>query len=82
MSELNLRLIATGDPSSLEQILQCSSENGLHLKSFAAELNTQKNQYEIKMCVCGFSSQHQIVGRLAQQEYIRELSPVKPRGLL
>ncbi len=82
MSELNLRLIATGDPSSLEQILQCSNENGLHLKSFAAKLNTQKNQYEIKMCVSGFSSQHQIVGRLAQQEYIRELSPVKPHGLL
>lgn len=82
MNELNLRLIATSDPSSLEQILQCSSENGLHLKSFAAELNPQKDQYEIKMCVSGFTSQHQIVGRLAQQEYIRELSPVKSRGLL
>lgn len=82
MSELNLRLIATSEPNILEQILQCSSEIGLHLKSFAAELNPQKNQYEIKMCVSGFSSQQQVVGRLAQQEYIRELSPVKSRGLL
>ncbi|MFK0570688.1 hypothetical protein [Endozoicomonas sp.] len=82
MNELNLRLITTNDPNALEQVLQCSSENGLHLKSFSAELNPQKDQYEINMCVSGFSSQHQIVGRLAQQEYIRELSPVKSRGLL
>lgn len=82
MNELNLRLITTSDPGSLEQILQCSSENGLHLKSFVAELNSKRDQYEIKMCVSGFTSQHQIVGRLAQQKHIRELSPIKSRGLL
>ncbi|WP_157673659.1 hypothetical protein [Endozoicomonas ascidiicola] len=77
MNELNLRLTTVNDPSCLEQVLHGSSENGLHLKSFAAELNHDKNQYEIKMCVCGFTHQHQIVGWLAQQEYIRELSPLK-----
>ena len=82
MNELNLRLTVINDPSCLEQVLQGSNENGLRLKSFAAELNRDRNQYDIKMCVCGFSSQHQVVGWLAQQEYIRELSHMKSMKVL
>ena len=82
MSELNLHLIISGDPSNLEQVLQCSCENGQHLKSFAAELNPRRNQYEIKMCVSGVVNQQQTVGRLAALEYIRELNPLRSLQLL
>ena len=82
MSDLNLHLIISGDPSSLEQVLQCSCENGQHVKSFTAELNPRRNQYEIKMCVSGVVNQHQVVGRLAELEHIRELSPLRSLRLL
>lgn len=82
MSELNLRLITTNNPASLENVLHCSQESGLHLKSFTAELIPERGHYEVRMCVSGCTNQHELVGRLASQEHIRELTPLKRKGLI
>ena len=74
MSELNLRLITTDHPGSLEELVHGS---GLHLKRFIAERIPEKGHYQVTMCVSGLANPHQLVGRLACQEYIRELTPIK-----
>lgn len=82
MDELNLRVVITNDPGSLEQVLHSSSEGGLLVKSFTAEHKPERNHYEVTLCIAGCMSPHQIINKLAQHEHIRELTPIKPGRML
>ncbi|WP_062270803.1 hypothetical protein [Endozoicomonas arenosclerae] len=77
MSELKLRLVTTGSLDSLEKVLHSSAEDGLKISNFSAELVPERGHYEVRMSVSGFTSQQQVVSKLAMEKDIRELTPLR-----
>ncbi|MRI33768.1 hypothetical protein EOPP23_12310 [Endozoicomonas sp. OPT23] len=77
MSELKLRLVTTGNLASLEKVLHSSAEDGLKVSNFSAELLPERGHYEVTMSVSGFTSQNQVVSKLAMDETVRELTPIR-----
>ncbi len=77
MSELKLRLVTTGNLSSLEKVLHSSAEDGLKVSNFSAELLPDRNHYEVTMSISGFTNQNQVVSKLVMNETVRELTPIR-----
>ena len=77
MNELKLRLVTAGNLASLEKVLHSSAEDGLRINNFSAELLPERNHYEVTMSISGFSNQNQVVTKLAMDETIRELTPIR-----
>ncbi|MGI9276006.1 MAG: hypothetical protein ACR2PT_14335 [Endozoicomonas sp.] len=77
MNELKLRLVTTGSLDSLEKMLHSSSEEGLRVRHFSAEHKPERGHYEVLICVTGYTSRDQLIMRLASEESIRELTPVR-----
>ena len=77
MSDLNLRVITTGDLGVLEQTLYENSREELHIKTFTAKHNSARNHYEVTICISGCHSPHRLVAQLANEESVRELTPIK-----
>ncbi len=82
MSDLNLKLITTGNPGLLEQTLYNSTPDTLHIKSFSARHVSSRDHYEVMLCIGGCHSPHQLIRQLATEESIRELTPLKKDRLI
>ncbi|AMO57359.1 hypothetical protein GZ77_15740 [Endozoicomonas montiporae] len=77
MSYLKLKLVTTGSLGNLERVLHSDVDYELKINHFSAEHNTDRNCYEVEMCISGFQTQDQIIMKLAGEKEIRELTPLR-----